>query len=104
MKITIPQRPYRNTTRPIWRYEEEELNDTVSISLFTPEPQAHSTPTPQTSQNPSPARQNPRQALFIKLTKPLKDLIITSTDGVLPVTRTQIASKASMLYNVHLAY
>jgi hypothetical protein len=32
MKIKIPQRPYRNTTRPTWRYEEQALNDTVSIS------------------------------------------------------------------------
>ncbi|KAL2695023.1 hypothetical protein AAEP93_005846, partial [Penicillium crustosum] len=53
---------------------------------------------------PAQTEEQKAQALFMKLTKPLRDLIVTSTDGVLPATRTQMASKASMLYNVHLAH
>ena len=53
---------------------------------------------------PAQTKKQKAQALFMKLIKPLRDLIVTSTDGVLPATRTQMASKASILYNVHLAY
>ncbi|OQE16552.1 hypothetical protein PENFLA_c027G03970 [Penicillium flavigenum] len=52
---------------------------------------------------PKQGEEQRAQTLFMKLWKPLRDVMITTSNGTLPTTRDEMSKLASTLYHVHFA-
>jgi hypothetical protein len=53
---------------------------------------------------PKQTEEQKAQTLFMKLWKPLRDVMITNSNGSLPTNRDEMSKLASILYHVHFAH